>query len=178
MWNNAGSFLAPKQVILRAPVIDSNNSNYIDWDSSSSGDEEPDFTVTAPVATPCVLNIVRRDAFWGVEKAPEDETSFFNEQTPQVPRLIHKVNRMYGIYAYSHAFIHAMHPYMHNSYSSFGRITSKEYSMLRIRICGGCFAQFGLNRGCAKLRFCAQLARWSIHYVCRNGRKTDVAWTV
>ena len=107
MWNNAGSFLAPKQVILRETVIDSNNSNDIDWDSSSSGDEEQDFTVTAPVATPCVLNIVRRDAFWGVEKAPEDETSFFNEQTSQVPRLIHKVNRMYGIYAYSHAFLHA-----------------------------------------------------------------------
>lgn len=95
MWNNAGSFLAPKQVILRAPVINSNNSNSSDCDSSGSWvDEEPDFTVTAPVATPCILNIVRRDAFWGVEKAAEDEKSFFKEQNSQVPRLIHKVNRM------------------------------------------------------------------------------------
>ena len=94
MWNNAGSFLAPKRVILR-PVMNSNNSNSSDCDSSSSCvDEEPDFTVTAPVATPCILNIVRRHAFWGVEKAAEDETSFFDEQNSQVPRLIHKVNRM------------------------------------------------------------------------------------
>lgn len=107
MWNNAGSFLAPKQVILRAPVIDSNNSDDIDWDSSSSGDEEPDFTVTAPVATPCVLNIVRRDAFWGVEKAPEDETSFFNEQTSQVPRLIHRVN-----FDTCHTFILTCHAFI------------------------------------------------------------------
>ena len=93
MWNNAGSFLAPKQVI-RTPVHPSNSSSDCASSSSGADDLEPDFTVTAPVPTPCALNIVRRDAFWGVEKPAEVETSFFAEANLQAPRLMHEVNRI------------------------------------------------------------------------------------
>lgn len=91
MWNNAGSFLVPKEVIVRTPVVFSNTGS--DHPSSSSGGENSnmDLTVTTAVPTPSVLEIARRDPFWGVEEPVEVQSSFFAEENVPTPRLIHKV---------------------------------------------------------------------------------------
>lgn len=99
MWNNAGRFLVPKQVVVRTPVVPSNNSGSDPPSSGSSGAENldlnMDFTVTTAVPTPCALEIARRDPFWGVEEpVVQVRSSFFAEANVQRPRLIHEVNRI------------------------------------------------------------------------------------
>ena len=95
MWNNAGRFLVPKQVVV--PVVPLNSS---DPPSSSSGAENldfnMDFTVTTAVPTPCVFEIARRDPFWGVEEPVKVQSPPFAEQNVQSPRLLHEVNIEYG----------------------------------------------------------------------------------
>lgn len=100
MWNNAGSFLAPKQAVVHTPVVPCNSGDSSDPPCSSCGDENldfnMDFTVTTPVPTPSALKIASRDPFLGVEKPVEMQSSFFAEQNVQNPRLIHKVNIEYN----------------------------------------------------------------------------------
>ena len=94
MWNNAGRFLAPRQVIVRTPLVDPSISSS-DPASSSSGAEDLDidFTVTTPVKTPCALGIARRDRFWGVAKPlVVQPPSCSVEKDVQAPRLIHEVS--------------------------------------------------------------------------------------
>ena len=100
MWNNAGSFLAPKQAVVHTPVVPCNSGDSSDPPCSSSGDENLDFnmdsTVTTAVPTPSALEIASRDPFWGVEQPVEMQSSFFAEENVQSPRLIHKVNIEYN----------------------------------------------------------------------------------
>ena len=105
MWNNAGSFLAPKQPIVHTPVVPCNSGDSSDAFCSSGGDEtldfNMDFTVTTAVPTPSALDIARRDPFWGVEQTSlEVQPSFFAEGNIPSPRLIHKVN----VYSYVYIF--------------------------------------------------------------------------
>ena len=82
MWNNAGSFLAPRCADNHA-------------DSSSESEDSFDNLVTTPVATPLEIDIARRDPFWGVESV-YDESSFFAKKAQraarQAPRCIHEVH--------------------------------------------------------------------------------------
>ena len=88
MWNNAGSFLAPRQI--KRAVDPSSSSDHSSEYSSEAEDIE--FTVTTPVETPCVLGIARRDRFWGVTKPLVVQPSFFVNKNVQAPRLIHEVS--------------------------------------------------------------------------------------
>lgn len=160
MWNNAGSFLAPKQAIVHTPVVPCNSGDSSDPPCSSSGgdnlDFNMDFTVTTAVPTPSALDIARRDPFWGVEQTSlEVQPSFFAKGNIPAPRLIHKVNINIPMYIY---FTHNL--FLHISYNCFGSLTWREYSRFRIRTCGDSFAQFGHKLGCAKVQCCAQLAHW------------------
>ena len=94
MWNNAGSFLAPRQETTGYAVASSGS------DPPSSGDEaeDIDFTVTTPIATPCVLSIARRNPFYG--STGSAQPSFFaegveQEADVQPPRFVHEVNKMH-----------------------------------------------------------------------------------
>ena len=87
MWNNAGSFLAPRQA--RHPAFPPTGSS----DSSSEAEDlDISLTVTTPVQTPCVLGIARRDPLFGVAKSVVVEPSFFAERDVQAPRCVHEVN--------------------------------------------------------------------------------------
>ena len=104
MWNNAGSFLAPRT----APAdgaAPADIGSQIQSSESSGGENDfelpEEFVVRVPQQTPCVLKITRRDAHHGVETehASDDDTndSFFAAGTAQAPRtalgprLIHTV---------------------------------------------------------------------------------------
>ena len=118
MWNNAGSFLAPRQKTTGYAVASSGS------DPPSSGDEaeDIDFTVTTPVATPCALSIARRNPFYGSTGAAQP--SFFAEAEGVVyeddvepPRFVHEVNKM-------HALLCALLTHTQNhSYKSIGKLT-------------------------------------------------------
>ena len=118
MWNNAGSFLAPRRKTTGYAVASSGS------DPPSGGDEaeDIDFTVTTPLATPCALSITRRNLFYGSTEAAQ--RSFFahiqgvvQEADVQPPRFVHEVNKM-------HALLYALLTHTQNhSYKSFGEIT-------------------------------------------------------
>jgi len=85
MWSNAGSFLAPKQVVL--PTTGSSDDV-----SSEAEDLDIDFTVTTSMQTPCALDITRRHPFFGVAKSLVDKPSFFAQRSDvQAPRSVHEV---------------------------------------------------------------------------------------
>ena len=95
MWNNAGSFLAPRHVVLVPATGDSDGS---------AEDSDIDFTVTTPVQTPCALQITRRDPFFGVAKSSASsvaEQSFFAKRRDvQAPRSVHEVSYTHNFYTY------------------------------------------------------------------------------
>jgi len=100
MWNNAGSFLAPKQVVL--PTTGSSDDV-----SSEAEDLDIDFTVTTSMQTPCALDITRRHPFFGVAKSLVDKPSFFSQRSDvQAPRSVHevrsaKINLYYLVYTHN-----------------------------------------------------------------------------
>lgn len=109
MWNNAGSFLAPRKAIIHTPVVPSNSSSDPPSNNSGADDFDDLFTVTTAVQTPSALDIARRDPFWGVEQTSlEVQPSFFAENIP-APRLMHEVNINIPMYIYftHNLFLHA-----------------------------------------------------------------------
>ena len=101
MWNNAGSFLAPRQETTAHAAVSASSSDPPSCGEAEDIDlpvtEDIDFTVTMPVTTPCVLDIARRDHFFGSTVAAQP--SFFAERIVeshdvQAPRLVHEVNKM------------------------------------------------------------------------------------
>ena len=111
MWNNAGSFLAPRQETTVYVVASASTS-----DHPSSEAEDVEFTVTTPVTTPCVLSIARRDHFFGSTLAAQP--SFFVERVVQAhdvqaPRFVHEVNKMQALlYALLTWYIRLVHNFI------------------------------------------------------------------
>ena len=103
MWNNAGSFLAPRHVVLVPATGDSD---------ASAEDSDIDFTVTTPVQTPCALQITRRDPFFGVAKSSASsvaEQSFFAKRRDvQAPRSVHEVSYTHNFYTYIYICTHEL----------------------------------------------------------------------
>lgn len=98
MWNNAGSFLAPRQESAAYAVASASASTS---DHPSSEAEDVEFVVTTPVTTPCVLSIARRDQFFGSTLAAQE--SFFAERVVQAhdvqaPRFVHELQLFWKSY--------------------------------------------------------------------------------
>ena len=113
MWNNAGRFLAPRQV----PQPGKGHTPVFPPSSSDTEDLDVDFIVTTPVQTPQVLDITRRDPFWGSEKPVHATatTQFFNTRNVQAPRLIHEAGKIIvHIYTYI-----CYYDVLHNIYNAY-----------------------------------------------------------
>ena len=115
MWNNAGSFLAPRHVV-RVPATGDS--------AGSAEDSDIEFTVTTPVQTPCALRITRRDPFFGIAKSSassssvaeqsffaqrrdvQAEQSYFLRRDVQAPRSVHEASCTHNFYTYIAIFAH------------------------------------------------------------------------
>ena len=101
MWNNAGSFLAPRHVVLVPATGESD---------ASAEESDIDFTVTTPLQTPCAMAITRRDPYLGIAKSLASsvvEHSFFAKRRDvQAPRSVHEVINTHNFDTYSYFCTH------------------------------------------------------------------------